>query len=183
MRVVARSEAGPGEPSELEKLFIEHNGRVFRAAYRLTGSVQDAEDVLQTVFLRLAQQAGGSPVVANVASYLYRAAINASIDLLRARKARVIVGLEEAEKCSRPDAVADSTHAAAEIRAWLRSALGRLTPREGEVFALRYLEGRANKDIARMLGVSRLSVAVVLHRARRRIQKEFRVMDTQGGRR
>lgn len=39
------------EPVLLEKVFVEHQGRVFRAADRITGSVQDAEDVLQTVFL------------------------------------------------------------------------------------------------------------------------------------
>jgi DNA-directed RNA polymerase specialized sigma24 family protein len=40
-------------PGELETLFQTHHGRVFRTAQRITGSAADAEDVLQTVFLRL----------------------------------------------------------------------------------------------------------------------------------
>ena len=38
---------------DLEVIFKEHHGMVFRAAYRVTGNAGDAEDVLQTVFLRL----------------------------------------------------------------------------------------------------------------------------------
>ena len=72
----------PVSMRDLEGLFREHHDRVFRAAYRVTGSVVDAEDVLQTVFLRLSRRSDlnlePSPV-----SYLRRAAINAALDLLR----------------------------------------------------------------------------------------------------
>ncbi|MGH9944842.1 MAG: RNA polymerase sigma factor, partial [Pyrinomonadaceae bacterium] len=44
-------------PSELERLYREHHGQIFRTAYHITGSPSDAEDVLQTVFLRLARSA------------------------------------------------------------------------------------------------------------------------------
>ena len=37
----------------LEQIYLEHKDLVFRAAYRVTGNLSDAEDVLQTVFLRL----------------------------------------------------------------------------------------------------------------------------------
>ena len=40
----------------VEALFREHHDQVFRAAYRVTGSAVDAEDVLQTVFLRLVRR-------------------------------------------------------------------------------------------------------------------------------
>src|SRR2546427_828841 len=42
-------------PTSLEMLFRDHHDRVFRTAHRVTGSVADAEDVLQTVFLRVAR--------------------------------------------------------------------------------------------------------------------------------
>jgi len=48
LRIVKSQPAG-----ELETLFQTHHGRVFRTAQRITGSAADAEDVLQTVFLRL----------------------------------------------------------------------------------------------------------------------------------
>jgi RNA polymerase sigma-70 factor (ECF subfamily) len=48
-----------GERSGLERVFLEYQARIFRAAYRITGNVHDAEDVLQTIFLRLARQTIG----------------------------------------------------------------------------------------------------------------------------
>jgi RNA polymerase sigma-70 factor (ECF subfamily) len=69
----------------LSELFGEHHRRILSAAYRITGSMADAEDVTQAVFLRLANSSG--PAVTNAGSYLYRAAINGALDLLRRRKA------------------------------------------------------------------------------------------------
>lgn len=166
-------------PVELESVYREHQGRVFRAAYRVTGSAADAEDVLQTVFLRLAQ--GGPDRVDNPASYLYRAAVNSALDLLRARKDRPSVPLEAAGDL--PDAGRRGPHEereVAEVKDWLRRALATLPPKAAEMFALRYLEDMDNRDIARLLGCSRLAVAVTLHRTRQRLQNEFRVW--RGGR-
>jgi len=177
LQTAAVNETALREPFGLESVFLEHQRRVFRAAYRITGNAQDAEDVLQTVFLRLARQGEGTLAVANPSSYLYRAAINAALDLLRARRERPSVALEEAQgsldgSARRPDQV----HEAAELRAWLRRAIAALPPRAAEVFALRHLEGHENKEIARALGMSRVAVAVTLHRARHRLQQEFRAM-------
>jgi RNA polymerase sigma-70 factor (ECF subfamily) len=159
--------------TDLERVFVAHQARVFRAAYRITGNAQDAEDVLQSVFLRLARQAEGTLDVANASSYLYRAAINTAFDLLRTRRGRVNVPLEEVVDAPGGLPGPDVAQEAAEIRNWLRQALATLPPRAAEVFALRYLEGEANRDIARLLGVSRVSVAVSLHRTRQRLQNEL----------
>jgi RNA polymerase sigma-70 factor (ECF subfamily) len=64
----------------LSQLFGEHHRRVLAAVYRITGSMADAEDVTQAVFLRLASADGP---VTNASSYLYRAAINGALDVLR----------------------------------------------------------------------------------------------------
>src|SRR5215831_8349197 len=68
----------------LSDLFAMHHRRVLLAAYRITGSMADAEDVAQSVFLRLA--ASEDITVANAGSYLYRSAINGALDLLRRRR-------------------------------------------------------------------------------------------------
>ena len=162
------------EPVLLEKVFVEHQLRVFRAAYRITGSAQDAEDVLQTVFLRLARQGTGAPFLTNPGSYLYRAAINSALDLVRARRDRTTVSLDDAAETVERSPGPDRHWEAAEIRGWLRRAMAALPPRAAEMFVLRYLEGQQNRDIARILGVSRITVAVTLHRARQRLQDELR---------
>jgi RNA polymerase sigma-70 factor, ECF subfamily len=169
----------PGEPIELERAFVEHQGRVFRAAYRITGNAHDAEDVLQTVFLRLARQGPGAPSVANLPSYLYRSAVNAALDVLR-RRPDDEVPLDAATHGLAGPGSPEKAHEAGEIRERLRRALRRLNPQAAEMFVLRYLEGFDNREIAGMFGGSRMGVAVTLHRARRRLEREFRAM--RGGR-
>ena len=155
-------------PGELERLFLEHQGRVFRAAYRVTGNPTDAEDVLQTVFLRLARREAGAADVSHVSSYLYRAAVNVALDVLRAR--RESVPLEDVEAIL-PSHDASDGPDRVEMRGRLRRALATLSPRWAEIFVLRHFEGYANHEIARMLGLSRTVVGVTLFRARRRLQK------------
>ena len=171
--LVAASNGMRDESSRLETVFLEHQARVFRAAYRVTGNAQDAEDVLQTVFLKLTHDGEPRVPVANLASYLYRTAVNASLDLLRTR--RTSVPIEEVADA--PDSRTpgpDRNQEAGEIRARLRRALATLPEQAALVFALRYLEGYGNHEIARMVGLSRVTVAVSLHRTRQRLQKQFR---------
>lgn len=171
------SERTKGDASGLERIFLEHQARVFRAAYRITGNAQDAEDVLQTVFLRLARREQQEHP-RNLPSYLYRAAVNAALDVLRSRAQLESLALEEAEASlpESPGPGPERLHEAGEIRSRLRRALACLGPRAAEVFALRYLEDHDNREIAHMLGTSRLTVAVTLHRARFRLRKELRAM-------
>jgi len=59
-------------PGELETLFQEHHKHLFRAAHRITGSAADAEDVLQTVFLRLVRSHENYDLAENPQAYLSR---------------------------------------------------------------------------------------------------------------
>ena len=152
-------------PHELEQSFRAHHGMVFRTAYRITGNAADAEDVLQTVFLRLLRRASGARSPENEESYLRRAAINASLDVLRAQRTTPRAELDELPSSSNRDSL--------EFRQALARALARLKPRSAEVFALRFLEGFDNACIAEMLGISRMLVAVIAHRARQQLRKEL----------
>jgi RNA polymerase sigma-70 factor (ECF subfamily) len=163
--------------TNLENLFERHHDRVFRAAYRVTGSAADAEDVLQTVFLRLARSAEPFAVPDNPESYFARAAVNASLDLLRARKRSRLVAIDDLESDSAtldlvtPNAAA--THENRELRDFIRDAVSKLAPTAGQMFALRYFEGYDNGEIAGMMNTSALVVGVTLHRARARLRKEI----------
>ena len=157
-------------PLELEQIFQEHRIRVFRAAYRISGNVNDAEDVLQTVFLRLARR-DDPAAVQNLDSYLYRAAINAALDLLRSRKRIESAPLDESVPLDL--LLCSSLNHSQDLRVWLWQALAKLSARNAEMFALRYLEGYDNREIAKMLDTSQEVVAVTLHRTRAQLRKEF----------
>lgn len=153
-------------PSEFERVFRAHHGLVFRTAYRITGNAADAEDVSQTVFLRLFRRAGGADALDNEEGYLRRAAINAALDVIRSRQTDRTVEL--------PDLPAEPAHDdPRELRQALGRALAQLKPRPAEIFALRFLEGFSNPQIARMLGISQVLVAVIVHRTRQQLRKEL----------
>ncbi|KAB2968490.1 MAG: sigma-70 family RNA polymerase sigma factor, partial [Thermoanaerobaculia bacterium] len=78
----------------LERCYEEHAGQVLAAAWRVTGSATDAEDVLQTVFLRLSRRPQGAPLGEDAAGYLHRSAVHAALDVLRSRQRAGWVPLE-----------------------------------------------------------------------------------------
>src|SRR5579884_1523415 len=163
--------------AELEAVFRAHHGLVIRAAYRVTGSRADAEDVAQSVFLRLARGDFDRSRIANIESYLHRAAVNAALDVIRSRREGRDVPIDNAEPLhADPSLSPERAQASAEIRSWLRQALAKLHPRTAEMFVLRYLEDYDNHEIAKMLNTSQAVVAVTLHRTRARLQKDLRKM-------
>jgi RNA polymerase sigma-70 factor (ECF subfamily) len=179
--------------ARLERFWSDHSETVFRAAYRITGNPADAEDVLQTVFLRLARRAGDGAgdrmgrgiVQAEAGGYLHRSAVNAALDVVRSRQRAGWVPLEPAVvgaagaadtyASSAPDPERDQSNR--ELRANLRLAIARLSPRSAEIFALRYFEGLPNREIASLMGISQGLVAVLLHRTRARLRKELATLE------
>jgi len=162
----------------VESLFQQHNQRVFRTAYRVTGSAADAEDVLQTVFLRMARGQEAAVTAENTEAYLSRAAVNASLDLLRSRKRSKAVAIDDLEsEASAAHFMAgknpETHHEDRELRKLIREAVAKLGDTAGQMFALRYFEGYGNGEIAQMMYTSALVVGVTLHRARARLRKEI----------
>lgn len=159
----------PNAPDDrMDRLYREHHTMVFRTAYRITGNTADAEDVLQTVFLRMVRRDDSADAIEHPENYLRRAAVHAALDLVRARRDPAPVDLDRlpARGGSRPDD--------GDLRDVLRRALAELPERSAEIFALRFFEGLTNPEIAEALGISSITVAVALHRARRVLQKKLR---------
>jgi len=159
-------------PGELEQAYRAHHRLVFRTAYRITGNAGDAEDVLQTVFLRLLRRGQSAEPLENQESYLRRAAINAALDVVRARQTDRTVPLPEEGSGSIPGLPAQADISG--LRQALARAMAQLKPRPAEIFVLRFIEGLSNQEIARTLGISQVLVAVIVHRTRQQLRKELR---------
>jgi len=162
--------------TQLEEVFRAHQACVLKAAYRVTGSLTDAEDVAQSVFLRLAGGAALEPGrISNLQSYLRRSAVNASLDLIRSRGQREMVAVESVDERQLSSNLSpERAYSSVEIQSWLRRELGLLNPRAAEMFVLRYIEGLDNPEIARAMDTSHAVVAVTLHRTRARLKKVLR---------
>lgn len=149
-------------------LYERHSEAVFRAALRVTGNRADAEDVLQTVFLRVLARSDGAEAGATAlpAAYFRRAAVNAAVDLLRRRA----VHAESAYDDRAP-------HAAVEppllLKERLRRAIATLESEDASLFLLRHVEGLSNEELAAMFQLEKNNVAVRLHRIRLRLQAEM----------
>ena len=152
---------------ELERLYHEHSPMLYRTAYGMLGNQPDAEDVLQALFVRLLSRDLPQDLMRNPAGYLYRAAVNASISVIRSRKRFVPVGgdLLEAAVEDQHSREPDDRHRR------LMAAIAGLNQKDTQVLILRYVHNRTDAEIARLLGVSRGTIAMRLFRSRHRLRK------------
>ena len=136
----------PDTSDQLSELFAEHHRRVLAAAYRITGSMADAEDVAQTVFMRLGT--GEGIPLKNAGSYLYRAAVNGALDLLRRRKVAAAEPLESAlawrRREPRPRRNAPSRPGNSPVSSGRRSASS--APRRGNVHLALHRRAGQSRD-------------------------------------
>jgi RNA polymerase sigma-70 factor, ECF subfamily len=164
-----------GEPIEMTSapvltgfagVYERHYEAVFRAALRVTGSPADAEDVLQTVFLRVLSRRDHDEAAVRPAAYFRRAAVNAAVDLLRRRALRVEAAYDD-----------QAPHAAVApallLKEQLRRAIATLEREDATLFLLRYVEGLSNQELADEFQLEKNHVAVRLHRIRLRLQSEM----------
>jgi len=159
-------------PQDFEHVFREHYEFVHRTAHRITGNSSDAEDVLQTLFLRLLRRDFLRELGTNPKAYLYRATVNIALDVIRSRQRDSFVNdrtkLLEARESWTPSRGED------EILSRLRAALAELNPRAVEILILRHVHGYTDVEIAKLLGTTRGTIAVSLFRTRARLRKSIR---------
>jgi RNA polymerase sigma-70 factor (ECF subfamily) len=155
------------QQTPFDTIFREHARLIYRTAFGVTGSRQDAEDVLQTIFLKLVGREYPPDLRKNPEAYLYRAAVNASLNVIRSRRREILVGGIEYFDWSVSD---DADESEAKIQR-LYQAMAQLEPASVELLLLRYMHNRSDAEIARMLGKSRGTVALKLFRSRARLRK------------
>lgn len=180
--------ARQGDSDAFRVLVERHSHAVFRLAYRMTGSEEDAEDVVQETFLRAYRQLGRFQARAEFGTWLYRIAANCAVDFMRARAARR--DQSRAEGLERLDAdAAASAHPgpdrlteSAEARARIARALADLTPLERAAFTLRHHEGRSTREIAELLGIGASAAKHSVFRAVRKLRASLAPLRAMGER-
>lgn len=168
-------EAREGSRAALGELYRSYADGVFRLAYRMTGSREDAEDVLQDVFVGLPQALSSYHERGRFESWLKRVTARTALMRLRAQRRRREQSLEpETEAVSgRADERADETAAHSIDRLAMERALARLPQPLRAVFLLREIEGYAHEEIAGLLGISAGASATRLSRAWTVLRKEL----------
>ena len=157
---------------KIEKLFREHCQLIYRTAYGITRDYGDADDVLQSIFLKLLRSGLTENLKRNPAAYLHRAAVNQSLNILRTKeRRRVTHDVDDLEIAQPSTENTTASEAADERHHRLLDALSSLKREAVEMLILHYKHNYSDAEIARMLGKSRGTVAVTLYRIRARLKK------------
>jgi RNA polymerase sigma-70 factor (ECF subfamily) len=154
---------------QFETIFKAHAQLMYRTAYGVLGTHHDAEDVVQTIFLKLIRQEFPPDLEKNPEAYLYRAAVNASLSTIRNRRHEVLVESWQELETPAPIDIGDR-----ERHRRLYEAMAELKPDAAQIVILRYMHNKSDAEIARMLGKSRGAIALKLFRSRMKLKKLLR---------
>jgi len=186
-QLVIACQAAP--PSGLEggfrELYDQYKDRVYNVCYRITGNPADALDAAQETFGILFRKIGEFRFESRFSSWVYRIAVNASIDLKRRASSRWLASLDalrEGEGGSRvphPDLGDESIEgplAAAsrhELEQEIQQAIVRLSPKMRAITVLRYIEGLSYEEIGETLQIALGTVKSRLARAHQALDREL----------
>ena len=166
-----------GDPEAYRALVERHGGRVFRIAFRITGSEADAEDVVQETFLKTYSRLSRFQPDAGFGAWIGRIATNAAIDVLRSRRRRSRILVEGADdpEARVPEPVdaeplPDRAAYGTELGGKVQQALDRLSEKERAAFILRHFEEHSIKEIAAALSQSESATKQALFRAVRKLR-------------
>jgi RNA polymerase sigma-70 factor (ECF subfamily) len=154
---------------QFERIFKAHAQLMYRTAYGVLGTHHDAEDVVQTIFLRLIRQEFPPDLEKNPEAYLYRAAVNASLSTIRKRRREVL--MESWQQFEMPARTESGDH---EQHRRVYEAISQLRPEAAQIVILRYMHSKSDSEIARMFGRSRGAIALKLFRSRMKLRKLLR---------
>lgn len=170
------------EKSAFARLVDENSTRIYRLALKMTGSPQDAEDVLQETFIKAFKNIEGFEGRSKVSTWLYRIASNEALMLLRKQKEGIthidegleleqgeIVPLQIVDWCCLPEKELVS----AEARDHLREAALSLSDANRAAFLLRDVEGLSTREAAEALDISESALKVRLMRARMQLREDL----------
>ncbi|HTS28952.1 MAG TPA: sigma-70 family RNA polymerase sigma factor [Bryobacteraceae bacterium] len=160
--------AKAGDLAAFEQIMRQYERMVLVTALRLLGSLADAQDVSQEVFLKLYRNLGKVESSAAFPGWLYRVTVNACHDLRRRRPPSV--PMEDAGEMPSGEADPQQQTAAGERRRVLEMSLRILSEKEREALVLRDLEGLSTEEVARVLGSSEATVRSQISKARVKVK-------------
>ncbi|MGA2848815.1 MAG: sigma-70 family RNA polymerase sigma factor [Terracidiphilus sp.] len=175
-------EAQDGNHEAFKQLMQAHDEGVLRLALRMTGSLSDAQDIYQEVFLKAYKKLDCFRFECSFSTWIYRIATNTSLDHLRKHKQRKENDAAkvnfEGEDYDLLNQVSDDRPTCNPEKELLRGELGEsilcalrlLTPREQIVFDMKHLQGMKLRAISEMLNTSEATVKTCLFRATHKLR-------------
>ncbi|MGA9672483.1 MAG: RNA polymerase sigma factor [Terracidiphilus sp.] len=169
-----------GDKEAYGVLVERHGETMFRVAFRITESEWDADEIVQETFLRGYRSLAEFDARADFRTWIYRIAVNCSLQVLIKRKSEAAVPITEEFDEERPgiqlvDAGAGPERLLLdrEIEHRRYAAMEKMTPDERLAFVLRHLEGRSTEEIAAVLQVTPNNAKQAVFRAVQKMRRSL----------
>jgi len=188
--VVAQVLAGDRDAFRI--LVDRHSRSVYSVVYRMTGNPQDTEEILQDTYLRAYKGLERFELRSNFGTWLYRIAVNRTLDFLNARKSQMamrdgyqITDSPDAEEGRQVQVAAeapgpDRILLSEEMKLKMAQAMGQLTPAERVAFTMRHMEGRSIEEISQTLNLKISAAKNSVFRAVQKLRQKLEPFSTSG---
>lgn len=170
-----------GDQEAFAEIINRYTEKVANLALRIARSQEDAEEIIQDVFVTVYRKVDRFEGKSAFSSWLYRITANTAFMKLRKRKQHVAVSLEESGVGFNESWLGDRSELSDvnfissrhELREQLDSAISRLPEEYRAIFVLRDVDGLSNQEVAEILGVTVPAVKSRLHRSRLMLRKRL----------
>ena len=166
-----------GDQSAFRELAARYYQRVFMVALGILNHREDAQEVAQEAFFKAYTKIKGFHGRSSFYTWIYRIAVNLSVDVQRHRKRNPIEQTEAADpiegKANLPSSEPYNDLCNQKLREEIFQAIDELRPEHRAVMTLRVLEGLSYKEIGRVLGCPEGTVMSRLHYARKQLQEKL----------
>jgi RNA polymerase sigma-70 factor, ECF subfamily len=167
------------DEAAFKQLVDDYQHKIFNICYGYLHNAEEAEDVAQEVFIQVYKAVNKFRGESKISTWLYRIAVNRSLNKIRSRKSKWVIALEtilEGDKVY--DGTAGETPYDSlenkERAQVLHEAIDKLSENQKTAFVLSKYRGLANKSIAKIMDLSLSAVEALMNRAKKNLQKNLR---------
>ena len=157
---------------EFKQRFMPHHQLLYRVAYHLTGNAQDAEDLLQDLYLKLWQKRDDLPDEAMREAYLVTMMRNLFVDQLRLKHVDASAELknEEGPPDERSlDRQIDARDEVTQVEGLIRQ----LSERDAKIIQMHLVDDRSYEEIERDTGLSQGNIRIIVMRTKKKLKQQF----------
>ena len=157
---------------EFKQRFMPHHRLLYRVAYQLTGNAQDAEDLLQDLYLKLWQKRDDLPDEAMKEAYLVTMIRNLFIDQRRLKHVDASAELknEDGPPDERSlDRQIDARDEVTQVEGLIRQ----LSERDAKIIQMHLVDDRSYEEIERDTGLSQGNIRIIVMRTKKKLKQQF----------
>ena len=160
-----------------ERLVREYSEQLYWQVRRMVLSHEDANDVMQNVFLKAWSHLDDFHRDSKISTWLYRIAVNESLDFLRRQKNQIVMSTDDGGQSVSQTLMADRYFDGDQTEALLQEAIAQLPDVQRTVFNLRYFDEMKYSDISKLLDTSEGALKASYHIAVKKISEFFKSRD------